>query len=277
MPEYLYRIIDGIHGAVIVLLLVFMYRLLLVRRDGPIRVRYLAGVFFLVTGLQSLFYFLFDEALPIASIPVAYISIAVDLIALVAGIGLLLVLIRNRHFYEKRTVYTVCALQGMQWGLYALCALWHFAEWTEAFFLLISGLIWGLIGWIIDTAKPLPAMPEMAEEQPENTFLTELNHVLTENQRFCDENLTREAVCRLMLTNRTTFSQRLNEASGMTFSEYLRELRLKEAARMLRETDMPVDQVAFAVGLRSASGFYRNFLLSYGKTPKQYRIDNRAQ
>lgn len=34
---------------------------------------------------------------------------------------------------------------------------------------------------------------------------------------------------------------------------------------------MPIDQIAFEVGLRSVSGFHRNFLLSYGMTPKQYR------
>ena len=48
-------------------------------------------------------------------------------------------------------------------------------------------------------------------------------------------------------------------------------MRLEEAAKQLRETDTPVDQIAFDVGLKSASGFYRNFLLSYGMTPNQYR------
>ena len=88
---------------------------------------------------------------------------------------------------------------------------------------------------------------------------------------FCNEELTREVVCRAMQTNRTTLAQKLKLAYDKTFSEYLRDLRLQEAARLLRETDMPVDQVAFSVGLKSASGFHRNFLLSFGLPPKEYR------
>lgn len=104
-----------------------------------------------------------------------------------------------------------------------------------------------------------------------NTFLQELNAVLQQDRYFCSEELTRDAVCRRMHTNRTTFSKKLQEATDMTFSEYLREMRLQEAARLLRETDMPIDQIAFEVEMRSVSGFHRNFLLSYGMTPKQYR------
>lgn len=80
-----------------------------------------------------------------------------------------------------------------------------------------------------------------------------------------------------MRTNRTTFSNKLKQAYDKTFSEYLRDLRLQEAARLLRETDMPIDQVAFSVGLKSASGFHRNFLLSYGTTPAQYREKHSAK
>lgn len=98
-------------------------------------------------------------------------------------------------------------------------------------------------------------------DDPFVDFRFRLEEVMHNDRFFCNEELKREDVCRKMLTNRTTFTQNLHKAYDKSFSEYLRDLRLEEAARLLRETDMPIDQVAFDVGLKSASGFYRNFLL----------------
>ena len=162
------------------------------------------------------------------------------------------------------------ALVVVQWLCYGLCALWQFADWTYLMYLPLSAALWCAIGWIIANTKPAKNSL-VQEEEKRNPFLEQLDAVMMQDRYFCNEDITRDEVCKRMLTNRTTFSQRMSEATRMTFSEYLREMRLKEAARLLRETDMPIDQVAYEVGLRSASGFHRNFLLSYGQTPRQYR------
>lgn len=276
MPDPLYRIIDALHGAVILLLMVYVYRLLLLRRESSVRVRHLAGMFFLITCLQTLVFFVLEEDTSVSLLLTERISNIADLLALIAGIGMGYILYRNRHLYERRTLYTIACLLLGQWVCYGLCATLHFADWTSLFYLPATGLIWGLTGWLIDKAEPKAVIPLQEELAEENPFLTRLKEVLEQERLYCDAELSRDEVCRRMLTNRTTFTRQMNEIAGRSFSEYLREMRLREAARLLRETDIPIDQIAYEVGLRSVSGFHRNFLLSYGKTPNQYRIDASA-
>ncbi|AYV66154.1 AraC family transcriptional regulator [Niallia circulans] len=59
---------------------------------------------------------------------------------------------------------------------------------------------------------------------------------------------------------------------GKTISEYLIELRLKEATRLLTRTDTEITKVAFEAGFQSMSNFYKIFKTRTGLTPKEYRM-----
>lgn len=270
MSDILYRMIDAGHGAVMVLLLLLIGRLLLCRRDGLLRVHYVAVAYLLVSCIQMLVLFFLEDDTRISVQTGETFSIWMDAIAALVGIGLFYVLVRNRYLYPRKTIVLVASLVVTQWLCYGFCALWQFADWTYLLYLPLSGALWCAIGWIMANAKPSDNSLVL-EDETRDPFLEQLDAVLMQDRYFCSEDITRDEVCKRMLTNRTTFSQRMSEATQMTFSEYLREMRLREAARLLRETDIPIDQVAFEVGLRSASGFHRNFLLSYGMTPRQYR------
>ncbi len=54
-------------------------------------------------------------------------------------------------------------------------------------------------------------------------------------------------------------------------SAILRERRLREAARLLRETRLPVKQIAVQAGYGEVSAFHRAFHRHFGKTPARYR------
>ena len=56
-----------------------------------------------------------------------------------------------------------------------------------------------------------------------------------------------------------------------SFKELLNGMRLKEAARLLRETENPVSEIAFAVGYGSIPHFNRVFRDCYGCPPVAYR------
>lgn len=58
---------------------------------------------------------------------------------------------------------------------------------------------------------------------------------------------------------------------GKTISEYLIELRLKEATRLLTHTDTDITKVALDAGFQSMSNFYKTFKMRTGLTPKEYR------
>lgn len=60
-------------------------------------------------------------------------------------------------------------------------------------------------------------------------------------------------------------------AFGMAPGAYLIHLRMQEAARLLRQTGMPIKQVARRVGYEELANFYRAFKAAHGETPARYR------
>ena len=67
-------------------------------------------------------------------------------------------------------------------------------------------------------------------------------------------------------------SELLNNRLGKSFSRYLREWRIAEACRLLREEpNASVLSIGLNVGFSSQSGFYEAFREIQGMTPGQYR------
>ena len=61
------------------------------------------------------------------------------------------------------------------------------------------------------------------------------------------------------------------QETGTTPAQYLKAIRLKRAASLLRTTFMSIKEIAMEVGLTTASYFVREFRKSYGMTPTEYR------
>lgn len=271
MTDWYFHILDIAHGIVMAVLVFFIFRLLVFRKEGALRVRYMAIGLLALAVLQTLD--LFEEGSFLQTPVYEVISMVMDGCAMVLSVLILWLFYRNRHIYPASVLLTGSATLIGIILVYLLCALLRFAEWTYPIYLIVSTVGWTLFCLAIEQIPKTQAVAQQAATpaDPYSEFRQQLDEVMHRDDLFCNEELTREDVCRAMLTNRTTFAQKLKQAYDKTFSEYLRDLRLKEAARLLRETDMPIDQVAFSVGLKSVSGFHRNFLLSYGMTPAQYR------
>lgn len=58
---------------------------------------------------------------------------------------------------------------------------------------------------------------------------------------------------------------------GRTFVQHVNFLRIERASRLLRETDLPVMDVGFAVGFDNFSYFIKRFREVFGCTPTAYR------
>lgn len=67
------------------------------------------------------------------------------------------------------------------------------------------------------------------------------------------------------------FMRYFRAATGMTFVAYLTHIRLHNAARLLRETDLNIGQVADACGFSNQSYFDRQFRAEFQMTPREYR------
>ena len=67
------------------------------------------------------------------------------------------------------------------------------------------------------------------------------------------------------------FSREFRRAFGETPHQYLLTRRLERAAALLRNTDLSVIEVCFAVGLRSVGSFTTSFGRTFGLSPTAYR------
>jgi len=61
------------------------------------------------------------------------------------------------------------------------------------------------------------------------------------------------------------------ETHGMSFTDYLRELRLQKAADQLRQTSLPIHRIAASVGYQDGSRFAQHFKKRFSITPRAYR------
>jgi transcriptional regulator GlxA family with amidase domain len=64
------------------------------------------------------------------------------------------------------------------------------------------------------------------------------------------------------------------QETGTTPAQYLKAIRLRQAATLLRTTFMSIKEIAMSVGLTTASYFVREFRKSYGMTPTEFRNAN---
>lgn len=93
------------------------------------------------------------------------------------------------------------------------------------------------------------------------SFILAQSHRNVELQEVADVAImTKEAFCRFF-----------KERTGKTFTEYLNQIRIQQACKLLLETDLSISQIAFQVGFQNLSYFNRTFRKLGGSTPKAYR------
>jgi AraC-like DNA-binding protein len=91
------------------------------------------------------------------------------------------------------------------------------------------------------------------------------------------EELSLGKVARATNTSPNYFSEKFKEATGTTFVKYVARTRFEKAAALLRDADLRVSEIAFAVGFQSLSQFNRVFKKLAGKSPTDYRAAERAK
>ena len=81
-----------------------------------------------------------------------------------------------------------------------------------------------------------------------------------------------ESLARKSFMSRSAFARRFKEGLGQPPLEYLRGVRLRHAAQLLRKSPpLPVPVVAERSGFASRSQFSRAFKNHFGRTPSDFR------
>lgn len=72
------------------------------------------------------------------------------------------------------------------------------------------------------------------------------------------------------------FCNYFKQKTGKTYFEFLLEVRINHACKLLRETDFPVVMICYDSGFTNLSNFNRHFKELTGKTPLSYRREYRT-
>ncbi len=68
--------------------------------------------------------------------------------------------------------------------------------------------------------------------------------------------------------------RKIKAITGKSVNQYIREVRLTEAAKLIEETDLTAAEIAYKVGFGSPSYFNKTFHRRFGVTPGDYKTQN---
>lgn len=90
-------------------------------------------------------------------------------------------------------------------------------------------------------------------------------------QQHFSEEIRLETVSALIYLSPTAFSRFFKLHTGRTFSDYVIEVRLGHAGRMLAESLKPIQEICYECGFNNISNFNRIFKRKRGFTPSEFR------
>lgn len=92
-----------------------------------------------------------------------------------------------------------------------------------------------------------------------------------------NESFTIQSLSEMAQVSQTSFRRLFKAHTGKSPSDYIRELRMTSAARMLLTSDREIAEIGYQVGFSDANYFSRTFRQVFGVSPYQYRRISRGQ
>ena len=90
------------------------------------------------------------------------------------------------------------------------------------------------------------------------------------NKNLDDSDFNVETLCSEVGISRAQLHRKMKEMTGLSTSEFIRNIRLEQAARLLKEQKINVTQVAYTVGFSNLAHFSTIFRKHFGVSPSEY-------
>lgn len=124
---------------------------------------------------------------------------------------------------------------------------------------------------ILESYKHSPELTynSIAHSKADEEFLNTLVSII--HNRIEEPDLDVDTLASSMNMSRATFYRKVKNISELTPNDFIKLIRLKRAAELLRERQYRVNEIAFIVGFRSSSYFSKCFFRQFGVLPKDFR------
>lgn len=113
------------------------------------------------------------------------------------------------------------------------------------------------------------------ESSEQNRLTSEQRKVVSQAVDYIRDNysirLSTEDIASKMFFNRNYLSKLFKAQTGLSVREFIKKIRLEQAIKLLRETDLTISQISQECGFSDIKNFYNAFESYAGCTPKNYR------
>jgi AraC-like DNA-binding protein len=82
-----------------------------------------------------------------------------------------------------------------------------------------------------------------------------------------------EEVAAIANMTQTSFSRYFKTRVYKSFSDFLKEIRIEYACKLLKEENLNIDRIGYECGFQTLSNFNKQFKMVIGKQPHQYRSE----
>lgn len=171
-------------------------------------------------------------------------------------------------------LFDLAIFMDFEWGEGANAALLA----SNANFLV--PLLLGLTATVAARAQALPAAASTTDQasslaSQDREILDRIDHLLVDGKLSRDENLTLARLGRRAGVPARQISGAVNRFARKNVSQYINDVRIAEACRLLRETDMSVTAAMLESGFQTKSNFNREFRRVTSLSPASWRERNR--
>ena len=109
---------------------------------------------------------------------------------------------------------------------------------------------------------------EVKMKTPDDKLLERVMNVI--NRHLNDSDLSVDSIADEVGISRVHLHRKMKELTGQTPHDFIRNLRLKQAANLLSRPGMNITEVVYACGFNNAASFSTIFKKFYGMTPREY-------
>ncbi|MEI8273639.1 MAG: helix-turn-helix domain-containing protein, partial [Paludibacter sp.] len=99
-------------------------------------------------------------------------------------------------------------------------------------------------------------------------FIERIHQVIEENLDNSDFNI--DSIADNLGISRSAFFKKLKSLTGLAPVDMIKEVRLTKSIELLKNTDMTVSEVAFAVGFKESGYYGKCFRKKYNQTPTEF-------
>jgi AraC-like DNA-binding protein len=139
----------------------------------------------------------------------------------------------------------------------------------------VAALFYTWFGWLLIRRK----LNQKREKLPQGKMLeipSYRDQELLQIKKFIEENYCSADISTRMVSETLGISssrvfELLKEEYHLTFKQLINKMRIDEAKRLLKETDLRVTEIALNLGFNSVSYFNNLFKMFEGETPSEYR------